>query len=101
MHLRGKDMEFKAVYPDGRSEILIWVPAYDFNWQTTYWLKSPVHLPQGTRVEVTAHFDNSADNRVNPNPNAAVRWGDPTYYEMMIGIMNFVPSGAAKAASVR
>ena len=101
MHLRGKDMEFKAVYPDGRSEILIRVPAYDFKWQTTYWLKSPVHLPQGTRVEVTAHFDNSADNRVNPNPNAAVRWGDPTYYEMMIGIMNFVPSGAAKAASVR
>ena len=53
---------------------------------------SPIHLPQGTRIEVTAHFDNSADNRANPNPNAAVRWGDPTYYEMMIGVMNFVPT---------
>ncbi len=100
MHLRGKDMEFKAAYADGHSEILLRVPAYDFKWQTTYWLKSPVHVPQGTRIEVTAHFDNSADNRANPNPNAAVRWGDPTYYEMMIGIMNFVPSGGAKTAPV-
>jgi hypothetical protein len=92
MHLRGKDMEFKAFYPDGRSEVLLRVPSYDFGWQTTYWLKSPLHIPKGTRIEVTAHFDNSMANPVNPNPSAAVRWGDPTYYEMMIGVINFVPT---------
>jgi hypothetical protein len=98
MHLRGKDMEFKAHYPDGRSEILFRTPAYDFNWQTVYWLKLPVHIPHGTRIEVTAHYDNSMGNRANPNPNTDVRWGDPTYYEMMIGGINFVPSDEAKPA---
>jgi len=98
MHVRGKDMEFKAVYPDGRSEILFRVPSYDFQWQTTYWLKSPLHIPRGTRIEVTAHFDNSIANRANPNPNSDVRWGDPTYYEMMIGGINFVSFQGAKPA---
>ena len=98
MHLRGKDMEFKAHYPDGRSEILFHTPNYDFNWQTVYWLKSPAHIPRGTRIEVTAHYDNSIGNRANPNAGADIRWGDPTYYEMMIGGINFVPSDETKAA---
>ena len=98
MHVRGKDMEFKANYPDGRSEILFRTPAYDFNWQTVYWLKSPLHIPRGTRIEVTAHYDNSIGNRANPNPNTDVRWGDPTYYEMMIGGINFVPSDETRTA---
>jgi mono/diheme cytochrome c family protein len=96
MHLRGKDMEFKAHYPDGHSEVLFRTPAYDFNWQTVYWVKSQVHIPRGTRIEVTAHYDNSKGNRANPDPDAAVRWGDPTYYEMMIGAINFIPSDALK-----
>src|SRR5262249_34851494 len=63
MHLRGKSFEYKAVYPDGKAETLLSVPRYDFGWQTTYRLKEPLRLPAGTRIECTAHFDNSAGNR--------------------------------------
>jgi mono/diheme cytochrome c family protein len=85
MHMRGKDMKYTAYYPDGRSEILLWVPKYDFNWQITYKLKQPKLLPKGTRLEVVAHFDNSTGNPFNPDPTQAVRWGDQTWEEMMIG----------------
>ena len=89
MHLRGKSMEFTAFYPDGRSESLMKVSKYDFNWQTTYILEKPLLVPKGTRIVVTAQFDNSRNNRFNPDSNATVRWGDPTYDEMMIGGMDY------------
>jgi hypothetical protein len=85
MHLRGKDMKYEVVYPDGRQETLLWVPKFSFNWQRIYYLKKPVTLPKGTKLIVTAHFDNSEKNKYNPDPKTAVRWGDPTYDEMMIG----------------
>ncbi len=85
MHYRGKDFTYTAVYPDGRSEVLLSVPKYDFNWQLTYVLKEPVSLPKGTRLNCVAHFDNSAGNKFNPDPNKEVRWGDQTWEEMMIG----------------
>lgn len=85
MHFRGKDFTYTAVYPDGRSEVLLRVPNYDFNWQLTYNLKAPVALPKGTRIECVAHFDNSSRNLANPDPKAEVRWGDQTFEEMMIG----------------
>jgi hypothetical protein len=90
MHIRGKDMEYKAIYPDGRSEIVFRVPAYDFNWQSWYTLKSPLHIPKGTRIEVTAHYDNSVARRNNPDATKAVRWGDPTSDEMLIGMLRYV-----------
>jgi hypothetical protein len=96
MHLRGKDMEFKAFYPDGRSEVIFRVPNYDFNWQLWYSLKSPLHIPRGTRIEVTGHFDNSVARKGNPNPNLSVRWGDPTSDEMLIGMINYVVSQTTK-----
>jgi len=85
MHVRGKDMTYIAHYPDGRDETLLVVPKYDFNWQITYELAEPKLLPAGTRLEVIAHFDNSPNNRFNPDPAQAVRWGDQTWEEMMIG----------------
>jgi hypothetical protein len=85
MHVRGKDMTYIAHYPDGRDETLLVVPTYDFNWQITYELAEPKRLPAGTRLEVIAHFDNSPNNRFNPDPAQAVRWGDQTWEEMMIG----------------
>ena len=85
MHARGKDMTYIAHYADGRSETLLSVPKYDFNWQITYELAQPKLLPKGTRVEVIAHFDNSANNMFNPDPAQEVRWGDQTWEEMMIG----------------
>ncbi len=89
MHTRGKDMELKAFAPGASAETLVRVPAYDFNWQTTYVLKEPRLLPAGTRLEVTAHFDNSPGNPSNPDPAAEVRWGDPTTDEMLIGIVYY------------
>jgi hypothetical protein len=104
MHLRGKDFEYKAVFPDGTSKILLSVPRYDFSWQTYYVLKDPVAVPKGTRIECVAHFDNSTNNKYNPDPTKAVRWGDQTWEEMMIGWTSFVydnPPPATKATETK
>jgi len=89
MHLRGKDMTYTAIYPDGRSEVVLRVPKFDFGWQTDYWLSEPLALPKGSKLHVRAHFDNSAANRNNPDPAATVRWGDQTWEEMMIGFFTY------------
>jgi mono/diheme cytochrome c family protein len=90
MHLRGKDFKYEAVYPDGRTETLCSIPRYDFNWQTMYRVDKPLLLPKGTKLHCTAHFDNSAANPANPDPNKDVTWGDQTWEEMMIGWIDFV-----------
>ncbi len=90
MHLRGKSMEYKAFYPNGKEEVLLSVPKYDFGWQTNYLLKEPKLLPKGTRLQVTAYYDNSAKNKFNPDPTKDIRYGEPTYDEMMLGFMDFV-----------
>ncbi|HEX3146058.1 MAG TPA: cytochrome c [Pyrinomonadaceae bacterium] len=89
MHMRGKDMKYEALYPDGRRETLLSVPRFQFNWQTVYRLKKPLAVPKGTKLIVTAHFDNSTKNVHNPDATKAVRWGDPTYDEMMIGWIEY------------
>jgi peroxiredoxin len=89
MHLRGKDFLFRAVYPDGRAEVLLSVPRYDFNWQHTYGLKKPLAVPAGTRIECVAHFDNSRGNPNNPDPLQLVRWGDQSWEEMMLGVVGY------------
>jgi mono/diheme cytochrome c family protein len=89
MHLRGKDFLYRVTYPDGRSEVILSVPKYDFNWQTYYQLKAPVAAPKGTRIDCLAHFDNSTNNRFNPDPTQEVKWGDQTFEEMMIGWMSY------------
>ncbi|RMF38919.1 MAG: thiol-disulfide isomerase [Planctomycetota bacterium] len=88
MHLRGKSFRYEAFYPDGRSEILLDVPRYDFNWQLKYVLADPKLLPSGTRIRCTAVFDNSERNLVNPDPTQTVHWGDQSWEEMMIGFMD-------------
>jgi mono/diheme cytochrome c family protein len=85
MHMRGKDFTYTAVYPDGRSEIVLSVPKYNFDWQLDYELKKPLFLPKGSRLDCVAHFDNSTRNKFNPDPTKDVRWGDQTWEEMMIG----------------
>ncbi|HVG21991.1 MAG TPA: hypothetical protein VNI02_23355, partial [Blastocatellia bacterium] len=96
MHLRGKDMKYEIVYPDGKRETLLWVPKFSFNWQDMYYLKKPINVPKGSKLIVTAHFDNSAKNKYNPDPRKDVRWGDPTYDEMMIGWMDILMDNPAK-----
>jgi len=94
MHLRGKSFEYRAVFPDGRTETLLSVSKYDFNWQLRYYLEEPMLLPAGTVIEGTAYFDNSADNPHNPDPTSPVSWGDQSWEEMMIGFftISFDPS---------
>src|SRR5262249_17382440 len=89
MHLRGKSFRFTAIYPDKRREVLLDVPRYDFNWQNVYLLAEPKLLRDTTELECVAHFDNSGDNLANPNPQQAVRWGDQTWEEMMVGSYYF------------
>jgi mono/diheme cytochrome c family protein len=93
MHVRGKDFVYTAVYPDGRSEVLLNVPKYDFNWQHTYIPAKPIVMPKGSRLDCVAHYDNSAKNKYNPDPSNTVRWGDQTWEEMMIGWFTYTPAG--------
>jgi hypothetical protein len=93
MHVRGKAFTYTAVYPDGRSEILLNVPKYDFNWQLTYIPKQPLLMPKGTRLDCVAYYDNSTKNKFNPDPTQTVRWGDQTWEEMMIGWYTYVRAG--------
>ena len=91
MHVRGKDMTYTANYPDGRTEMLLSVPKYDFNWQITYELKrSRSCCRRAPRSKSIAHFDNSPSNKFNPDPTKDVRWGDQTWEEMMIGFWGTV-----------
>jgi hypothetical protein len=95
MHLRGKSIFYEAILPTGERKTLLDVPRYDFNWQTSYRLSDPLDLPEGTRLHCVAHFDNSADNLNNPDPDKTVRWGEQTWDEMMIGYYDYVvPVGA-------
>jgi mono/diheme cytochrome c family protein len=90
MHVRGKAFRYVATHPDGREEVLLDVPKYDFNWQTCYRLKEPKAVKKGTKVKAYAHFDNSKENPANPDPAKEVRFGQQTWEEMLIGYMDFV-----------
>lgn len=85
MHFRGKSMRYEAHYPDGRSETLLSVPDYQFNWQRRYVFAEPKQIPAGTRLVVHAAFDNSERNPANPDPTARVRYGEQTFEEMLFG----------------
>ena len=88
MHVRGKDMTYTLVYPDGRKEVVLNVPHYDFNWQLGY--STSVRVPKGTKLHVDAHYDNSANNKWNPNPNKTVYYGEMTWEEMMFPFFGVV-----------
>lgn len=90
MHLRGKDFLIEAVYPDGKKETILSVPKWNFNWQGSYLLATPLAVPKGTRIHCIAHYDNSKNNPNNPDPTRTVHWGDQTWEEMMIGWMDYV-----------
>jgi hypothetical protein len=88
MHLRGKDFEYRLVYPTGEKEVLLRVPKYDFSWQLWYTFDKPKVLPAGTTIECTAHYDNSANNAANPDPTKEVHFGEQSWEEMMIGFFD-------------
>lgn len=85
MHVRGKSAKFIVKFPDGREEVALSVPNYDFNWQLNYQLAEPIFMPAGSELQTVFTYDNSTNNRHNPDPTAEVRWGDQTWEEMMLG----------------
>ncbi len=89
MHVRGKDFKFTLIYPDGTSKVLLSVPKWDFNWQLTYVFKEEVPAPKGSKLVAVAHYDNSLNNKFNPDPTKEVRWGAQTWEEMMIGYLDY------------
>lgn len=104
MHLRGKGFEYNIVHPNGTAgspmhetvETLLRVH-YNFYWQLSYRLVQPLFLKAGTELQAVAWFDNSKDNPHNPDPDVAVRWGDQTYDEMMVGFFDVaVPASVDK-----
>jgi len=91
MHYRGKDARFEIQRPGQTStETLLLVPQYDFNWQLKYLLQTPVFIPKGTRLIMTFHYDNSANNKFNPDPARTIRWGEPSQEEMMSGWIDYI-----------
>ncbi len=90
MHGRGKDFLYKLVYPTGESQTLLSVPHYNWHWQNWYTLEKPILLPKGTKIECTAHFDNSPNNPDNADPKKEVAWGEQSWDEMMVGFFNLV-----------
>jgi len=84
MHLLGKSMKVMATMPDKTVKTLIDIKNWNYNWQDEYYYERPFKLPAGTRLDVEAVFDNSADNPSNPSsPPKRVMWGDGTKDEML------------------
>ena len=99
MHVRGKSFRYELISADGKSETLLDIPRYDFNWQLRYEFKEPRVIPRGSSVKITAAYDNSTGNKANPDPTKTVRWGQQTYDEMMIGYIEyFTPMPKSVAA---
>jgi hypothetical protein len=94
MHLLGREMKVTATYPDGTVRPLIHIDDWDFNWQETYTFARPVPLPAGTRIDMVAVFDNSAENVRQPSrPPRPVSWGEGTTDEMAIVFLGTVADG--------
>lgn len=102
MHLLGREMKVTAILPDGRKEPLIWIEDWDFNWQGQYRYASSLALPKGTRIDLYARYDNSADNPFNPNqPPRRVRYGEQTTDEMCFCFLLFVTEDRASREAIR
>ena len=104
MHLRGERFEYNIVHRNKSSgtqpaftlEPLLRVN-YHFHWQMSYRLAQPLRLNAGTELQAVAWYDNSRENPHNPDPDAAVRWGEQTYDEMMVGFFDVaVPASSDK-----
>lgn len=99
MHLRGKDMTYQLVYPNGRKETVL-NARFSFHWQLGYELEEPIHVPKGTRLIVTAHHDNSPNNPDNPDASQPVPWGEMTSQEMMVPWFGVIVDGDSSPEAI-
>jgi len=88
-HYRGFHVELKSVTPDGKETMLLSLPKYDFNWQRDYDPIEPILVTKGTKLVATWVWDNSTNNRANPDPTRDVTWGEQTPDEMMYFRVNY------------
>jgi len=89
MHLRGKDYELRATYPTGETQV-VFKGKWNFDWQIGYQLEKPLPLPKGTRLLAIAHYDNSVNNKFNPDPTKTILWGDQNWDEMQSGFLGLI-----------
>jgi hypothetical protein len=82
-HHRGGSANVSVVYPDGKEEMLLALPKYDFNWQYEYFLATPLTVPPGSRIVTRWTYDNSTRNKENPDPKKTVTWGEQSSEEML------------------
>jgi len=97
-HVRGKSARYSVTYPDGREEVVLSVPRYDFNWQLAYGMA--VKLPKGSRLHFEFRYDNSAGNKNNPDPSRWVYQGFQSWEEMMAPNLGFLVDRDADIASL-
>jgi hypothetical protein len=97
-HVRGKSARYTVIYPDGREEIALDVPHYDFNWQLGY--ETALKLPKGAKLRFDFSYDNSANNKNNPDPSRWVYQGFQSWEEMMAPNLGFVLDRAADIGSL-
>ena len=89
-HLRGKDFTYLLTYPDGREEILLRVPDYNFDWQFPYMLEEPIAVPAGSTLKVIARYDNSRSNLLNPAPHKEVYWSEQSWDDMFLTTASYI-----------
>jgi hypothetical protein len=90
MHFRGKDARYEVTHPNGKQDVLLSVPHYNFDWQLTYRFQDPILIEKGSVLTLTAHFDNSPNNPANPDPTKTIRWGDKSEEEMFSNYIEYL-----------
>jgi hypothetical protein len=102
MHLLGRRVKVTLTPPDGPPTVLVAIDDWDYNWQETYWFKTPVKAKAGTRIDVEAVYDNSRDNPNNPNrPPRMVFFGEETTNEMLYAFLGATPDGPGRVRMSR
>ena len=99
MHLRGKDFELRLIFPTGETQTVL-KAKWDFEWQMGYEFAKPIDMPKGTRMVGISHFDNSANNRFNPDPAKEIVWGPQNWDEMSNCFIGVIFDVATKPESV-
>ncbi|MEZ5353458.1 MAG: hypothetical protein R2762_12545 [Bryobacteraceae bacterium] len=101
MHYRGKQVTYELTRPNGSKEILLHVPRYNFDWQLVYRLAKPVRVEKGSILKVTFTYDNSPNNKANPNPDGALRWGDKSEEEMFTNWIEYLDPAESQTSAVK